>query len=149
MLSGYCSLLPTTVINYCAALIRLVNPYGPEIFAEMSARRDPPAPEVPPIPRGQTTVTDPPPAPSIDVTTPVRGASAVGPQPVAGLFDENLGRQFLQLIQGAVRAANVDLRSLSPRHLSPAVSGLLRALLMELLLMLMTGCETPRDGWTS
>ncbi|KAK8655194.1 hypothetical protein V6N13_107784 [Hibiscus sabdariffa] len=68
---------------------------------------DPPAPEVPPVPRGQTTVTDPPPAPSVDVTTPVRGASAVGPQPVAGLFDENLGMQFLQLIQGAVRAANV------------------------------------------
>ncbi|KAK8558552.1 hypothetical protein V6N12_041853 [Hibiscus sabdariffa] len=68
---------------------------------------DPPAPEVPPVPRGQTAATDPPPAPSIDVTTPVRGASAVGPQPVAGLFDENLGRQFLQLIQGAVRAANV------------------------------------------
>ncbi|KAK8597204.1 hypothetical protein V6N12_065680 [Hibiscus sabdariffa] len=45
---------------------------------------DPPAPEDPPIPRGQTTVTDPPPAPSIDVTTPVRGASAAGPQPVAG-----------------------------------------------------------------
>ncbi|KAK9024146.1 hypothetical protein V6N11_004323 [Hibiscus sabdariffa] len=68
---------------------------------------DPPAPEVPHVPRGQTTATDPPPAPSIDVTTPVRGASTVGPQPVAGLFDENLGRQFLQLIQGAVRAANV------------------------------------------
>ncbi|KAK8594733.1 hypothetical protein V6N13_015652 [Hibiscus sabdariffa] len=68
---------------------------------------DPPAPEVPLVPRGQTAATDPPPAPSIDVTTPVRGASAAGPQPVAGLFDENLGRQFLQLIQGAVRAANV------------------------------------------
>ncbi|KAK8500869.1 hypothetical protein V6N12_019868 [Hibiscus sabdariffa] len=114
----------------------LYKEYGWRISVEMSARRghrparargrparyadliddpipdppppvDPPAPEVPPIPRGQTTVTDPPPAPSIDVTTPVRGASAVGPQPVAGLFDENLGRQFLQLIQGAVRAANV------------------------------------------
>ncbi|KAK8533755.1 hypothetical protein V6N12_047159 [Hibiscus sabdariffa] len=68
---------------------------------------NPPAPKVPPVPRGQTTVTDPPPAPSIDVTTPIRGASAAGPQPVAELFDENLGRQFLQLIQGAVRAANV------------------------------------------
>ncbi|KAK8655773.1 hypothetical protein V6N13_108339 [Hibiscus sabdariffa] len=50
---------------------------------------DPPAPEVPHVSRGQTIVTDPPPAPSIDVTTPVRGA------------------QFLQLIQGAVRATNV------------------------------------------
>ncbi|KAK8716275.1 hypothetical protein V6N13_043591 [Hibiscus sabdariffa] len=113
-----------------------VNLYGPKISVKMSTRRgrrparargrparyadpidvpipdppppvDPPAPEVPPVPRGQTAVTDPPPAPSIDVTTPVRGASAVGPQPVAGLFDENLGRQFLQLIQGAVRVANV------------------------------------------
>ncbi|KAK8623620.1 hypothetical protein V6N13_064987 [Hibiscus sabdariffa] len=91
----------------------LYTEYGWRISAEMSARRgrqparvrgrparyadpiddpipdppppiDPLAPEVPPIPRGQTAATDPPPAPSIDVTTPVRGASA-----------------------GAVRAANV------------------------------------------
>ncbi|KAK8538931.1 hypothetical protein V6N12_034635 [Hibiscus sabdariffa] len=108
-------------------------PTGFRIFVEMSARRgrrparvrgrparysdhvdvplpdlpppaDPPAPEVPPVPRGQTAATDPPPAPSIGVTTLVRGASAVGPQPAARLFAESLGRQFLQLIQGAVRA---------------------------------------------
>ncbi|KAK8980552.1 hypothetical protein V6N11_074163 [Hibiscus sabdariffa] len=68
---------------------------------------DPPALEVPPVPRGQTVVTDPLPAPSIDVTTPVKGASVAGPQPVVGLFDEILGIQFLQLIQGVVRVTNV------------------------------------------
>ncbi|KAK8976607.1 hypothetical protein V6N11_057207 [Hibiscus sabdariffa] len=111
------------------------TPIGPRLSSEMSARRgrrparargrparyadpvddplpdlpppaDPPAPEVPPVPRGQSAATDPPPAPGIDVTTPVRGASAVGSQPAAGLFDESLGRQFLQLIQGAVRASH-------------------------------------------
>ncbi|KAK9028010.1 hypothetical protein V6N11_067825 [Hibiscus sabdariffa] len=84
------------------------TPTGPRISAKMSTRRgrrpararsrparyadpiddpvpdppppvDPPAPEVPHVSRGQTIVTDPPPAPSIDVTTPVRGASAAGP----------------------------------------------------------------------
>ncbi|KAK8991159.1 hypothetical protein V6N11_062183 [Hibiscus sabdariffa] len=114
------------------------TPTGPRISAEMSARRgrrparalgrparyadpiddplpdlpppvDPPAPEVPHVPRSQTAATDPPPAPSIDVTTPVREASAVGPQPAAGLFDESLGRQFLQLIQEAVRASHPEV----------------------------------------
>ncbi|KAK9029044.1 hypothetical protein V6N11_026170 [Hibiscus sabdariffa] len=70
---------------------------------------DPPAPEVPPVPRGHTAVTDPLPALSIEVMTPVRGASAAGPQPAAGLFDESLGRQFLQLIQGAVRASHPEV----------------------------------------
>ncbi|KAK8564761.1 hypothetical protein V6N12_058343 [Hibiscus sabdariffa] len=86
--------------------IRYVDPIDDHV-PDLSPPVDPPAPEVPPVPRGQTAATDPPPAPSIDLTTLVRGASAVGPQPVAGLFDENLGRQFLQLIHGAVRASNV------------------------------------------
>ncbi|KAK8647250.1 hypothetical protein V6N13_120998 [Hibiscus sabdariffa] len=114
------------------------TPTGPRLSSEMSARRgrrpargrgrparytdpvddplpdlpppaDPPAPEVPPVPRGQSAATDPPPAPGIDVTTPVRGASAVGSQPAEGLFDESSGRQFLQLIQGAVRASHPEV----------------------------------------
>ncbi|KAK8623010.1 hypothetical protein V6N13_117906 [Hibiscus sabdariffa] len=52
---------------------------------------NPLAPEVPPVPRGQTAATDPPPAPSINVTTPVRGA------------------QFLQLIQEAIRASHPEV----------------------------------------
>ncbi|KAL4362924.1 hypothetical protein GQ457_04G022200 [Hibiscus cannabinus] len=43
------------------------------------------------------------------MATPIRGASAAGPQPASGLFDENLGRQFLQFIQGAIRASHPEV----------------------------------------
>ncbi|KAK9020308.1 hypothetical protein V6N11_054797 [Hibiscus sabdariffa] len=110
---------------------------------------DPPAPEVPPFLRCQTVATDPPPAPSIDVMTLVRRASVVGPPPMASLIDENLGRQFLQLIQGAVRAANVVPEVPISQTLISSGVRTFTGLLMELLLTLRTGCGTLRDGWTS
>ncbi|KAE8706452.1 Detected protein of unknown function [Hibiscus syriacus] len=41
------------------------------------------------------------------MTTPIRGATDSEPDSTRVAFDENFGRQFLQLIQGAVRAVGV------------------------------------------
>ncbi|KAL4376309.1 hypothetical protein GQ457_02G020130 [Hibiscus cannabinus] len=79
---------------------------------------DPPIPTAPPAtsgpsisvdpvaPSGQTAPVDPP-SLGVGMTTPVRGRPAPGPEPAPGVIDETMNRQFLQLIQGVVRAAGV------------------------------------------
>ncbi|KAE8723570.1 Detected protein of unknown function [Hibiscus syriacus] len=64
----------------------------------------------PPPPIGDhapTTPTDLPPVAGIGMTTPIIGATDIESESTGVALDENFGRQFLQLIQGAVKATGV------------------------------------------
>ncbi|KAE8664148.1 Detected protein of unknown function [Hibiscus syriacus] len=67
-------------------------------------RVDPPPPIGDPAP---STPTNLPPTDGIGMTTPIIGATDIEPESTGVALDETFGRQFLQLIQGAVRAAGV------------------------------------------
>ncbi|KAK8512733.1 hypothetical protein V6N12_030149 [Hibiscus sabdariffa] len=91
---------------------RYADPIVDPIF-DLPPLVDPPAPEVLPVPRGQTAVTDPPSAPSVDVTTPVRGESAAGPQPATLI--SNSVRIFVGSPDGAPTDAESWLRDTERR----------------------------------
>ncbi|XP_039039608.1 uncharacterized protein LOC120177580 [Hibiscus syriacus] len=54
-----------------------------------------------------TTPRNLPSASGIGITTPIRGATGTEPESTRVVLDENFGRQFLQMIQGAVRTAGI------------------------------------------
>ena len=58
----------------------------------------------PPVPTSTTVPPNPQPAADIDMSTLVRGASVPSTEPTV-VADDALSRQFLQLLQGAVRAS--------------------------------------------
>ncbi|KAK8639770.1 hypothetical protein V6N13_138140 [Hibiscus sabdariffa] len=79
---------------------------------------DPPVPTAPPATSGPSIAVDPdapsgqsapvaPPSSGVGMTTPVRGRPVPEPGSVTGVIDETMSRQFLQLIQGVVRASGV------------------------------------------
>ncbi|KAL4289481.1 hypothetical protein GQ457_14G023280 [Hibiscus cannabinus] len=57
-------------------------------------------------PSGRSTPVNPS-SSSVGMTSPVRGPSAPEPELAVGVIDETMSRQFLQLIQGVDRAADV------------------------------------------
>ncbi|KAK8534683.1 hypothetical protein V6N12_057327 [Hibiscus sabdariffa] len=79
---------------------------------------DPPVPTAPPATSGPSIAVDPiapsgqsapadPPSSGVGMMTPVRGRPIPEPGSMTGVIDEMMSRQFLQLIQGVVRASGV------------------------------------------
>ncbi|KAK8981922.1 hypothetical protein V6N11_072911 [Hibiscus sabdariffa] len=75
-------------------------PVNPSPSVESSTPVDPPGFVDPPVPN------DLPHVPDSDATTPARGASTSSSEPMIGVVDEPLSRQFFHLIQSVVRVAS-------------------------------------------